>query len=113
MADKPKGPVKPTLRSTMSQEEPANQLGMNPQLQRRSTFVQPASQLGLKISSGLAARDNRRNSSQIGDGIKKQQELDEDDIGGQFDAEQDQMLNDMHAQQINVKYFDLQPSGTN
>ena len=40
-------------------------------------------------------------------------EYDEDDMGGNFDAEQEEMLNDMHAQQINVKNFDLQPSVAN
>ena len=70
------------------------------------------------FSNNKSPRNKVRGSSQIGGGVRRQnngaldnlREVDDDDLDDdRYDSAQLDMMNDLNSQQINVKNFDLNP----
>ena len=114
IANKPKGPVQPTLRSTMSQPETFKQssLGQN---RRQTISGNKGGVAGRSFSNNKSPRDKVRGSSQIGGGIRRNpgaldnlREVEDDGLeDDRYDSNQLDMINDLNTQQINVKSFNL------
>ena len=102
--------MKPTLKHVASQPQPEGSrqtmptIGMN----RRSTVAGARPALGGRALSHNKSPEGRvRGSSAIGSGLAGLREVEDDIDDDRYDNEQMNMINEMNAEQINVKNFDL------